>query len=274
MDALNGIVGSSEVYLNVYNQNQVAASASLTEVLPLQTDTAEISKEAKDAQTLASALKRSEKMMALRGLNRDEVAEFRDILKQYEDSGKDTKTFLKSLDFDQRDLVKRANSYGTRFTDANIDSWSKEGAANMLREQDWRFAIDINSDGIVDHGAGKSFVFPPVNSPDAVKDAWEIMSKDMTDKEAMLFTMRFLPFKIEGYPEATTIRDYNLNKQGFPKTSDGWMELLDKIYETEEWSSKTNPHAPSREINKKMMEHITEFKKIINDVRSNEKCSQ
>ena len=268
MDAMNGVSSSAEVYTSIYNlyNNNNIKEDIIAEVK--SDDSVEISEEAKVAQKMAKAFKRSEDMMRLRNLSSEEIAAFREILQDYNTSGKTPSEFLKSLDKEERDLIKRANSYGHDLTDSEIDSWSVEGSKNMLREQDWRFAIDLNDDGIVDHGGGKSFVFPPPNSPEEIKDSWEMMSENMTDKEKMFFTIRFAPIKIDGYPEATTIVGYDLNEQGFPKNIDEWLNLLDKVYETEEYNSKINSHAPSREISKRTMELITEFKNIIYEVRN------
>lgn len=209
-------------------------------------------------------MERADKLMRLRGINDEEITEFRGIVKDYQESGKDAKSYLKSLSFNQRDLVKRATSYGTRFTDVEIDSWSDEGAENMLRDQDWRFAIDLNNDGMVDHGAAKTFVFPPVGAPDEVKDAWEKMSESMTEQERLLFPFRFMPMNIENQAEKATVSGFNLSR-GFPKDTDGWMEMIDHIFEAEEYNSKTNPHGPSREMSKKTMEQLTEFKRLIKE---------
>lgn len=266
MDAVNGVATGVAAITDAYEATRAVSTKKNEEVLTFGEDTAEISEEAKEAQKHAKAIARADRLMQLRGLSNDDIKEFRDILQQYEESGKDAKEFLKSLDYNQKDLVKRANSYGTNFTDRDIDSWTDEGAENMLREQDWRFSVDLNNDGIVDHGAAETFVFPPPNSPDVVKDAWDIMADSMTEKEQMLFTMRFLPLRLEGYPDATTIPGYNLGRDGFPEGEEGWLDLLDAVYESEEDNLKYNPDMQSKENSKKMMGHLTKFKEIINSL--------
>lgn len=131
-----------------------------------------ISAEAKIALTTDQALAGSEKLMRTRGLGDEEISAFRDILAGYESSGMDAGDFLKSLSNEERDLVKRANSYGQDLTDEVIDGFSEEGAINMLREQDYRFAVDLNGDDIVESGAAKTFSFPPPSAPAKVMDAW------------------------------------------------------------------------------------------------------
>lgn len=265
MDALVGVNNPTEVFFQPANlqtqpKNEIQSASN--------NDTVEISQEAVNALKTDAAIKRATSLMQKRGLSKEEIAEFRSILEQFKTSSKSPKDFLKALSVKERDLVKRANSYGRDLSDREIDSWSKEGAVNMLREQDWRFAVDSNNDNIVQHGAAKTFSFPPPNSPEIIKDAWEIMSKDMSFKEQMLFTFRFAPIKIEGYPEATTIRGYNINKQGLPKSADGWIDLLDKIYETSEYNLKLQNTPEVKANTEKLMENIRKFQSIIKDLKS------
>lgn len=154
-------------------------------------DVVEIACQAQKSLTFDKALKRSEDLMRAGGLDDQEIASFRDLLERYNSSRMDAETFLKSLSSEERDLVKRANSYGSDLSDEVIDRFSKEGA--MLREQDYRFVIDLNGDDIVELGASKTFVFPPPSTPETVMDAWDAFSQTLTGKEKLLFSGLFLP---------------------------------------------------------------------------------
>jgi hypothetical protein len=226
-------------------------------------DQVEISAEARSALVTDQAMARSEKMMRVRGLNDEEIASFREILSGYESSGTDAADFLKSLSSEERDLVKRANSYGSDLDNGVIDGFSEEGAINMLREQDYRFAVDLNGDDIVEHGAAKTFSFPPPSAPEGVMDAWDAYSRKLSDQDKMMFTIMFTPVDIPGQGDATTIRGYNLSKQGFPANEEGWLELIDKIHNTLAYDNKLSGDKEQIEQNEKLMGQLTDFASYI-----------
>ncbi|MBU3947794.1 MAG: hypothetical protein KJ826_06185 [Proteobacteria bacterium] len=235
--------------------------------VPTTGDAVEISTKAQKIQTVDAALQRSEELMSVRGLDDEEIASFREILSSYESSGMNADEFLKSLSGEERNLVKLANSYGSNLTDNVIDSFSEEGAINMLREQDYRFAIDLNGDDIVEHGAGRTFVFPPPNTPDTVMDAWDTYSRSLTGAEESLFSALFLPIDVPGYPDATTIRGYNISQQGFPPNEEGWLDLLDKIYDTLKYNNKISNDQQTIEYNKKAMQQLRDFAATIEQMK-------
>ena len=222
-------------------------------------DVVAISGDGQKTLALDKAFNRSEELMRVRGLDDEEIASFRDILSRYRSSGMDAKEFLTSLSTGERDLVKRANSYGSTLSDAVIAGFSEEGAVNMLREQDYRFAVDLNGDDIVEHGAGKTFVFPPPSAPEEVMDGWDKFSQTLTGEEKMLFSALFLPVNIPGHPDASTIRGYNISQQGFPQSREGWLELLNKIYDTLEYNNSISSDRQSIEHNKKAMQQLRDF---------------
>lgn len=129
----------------------------------------------------------------------------------------------------------------------------------MLREQDYRFAVDLNGDDIVEHGAAKTFVFPPPSTPESVMDAWDSYSQTLSEREIFNFSAMFLPVDIPGYPEATTINGYNLSEQGFPQTEAGWLALLDKIYGTLADTNKSSGDPQQIEQNEEKMRQLRDF---------------
>lgn len=260
MLTMSGVVQNSFHVLNNPQSSSIGMNATTpaTETLA-GCDAVEISAEAKDALLTDQALTRSEELMRTRGLNEEEIVSFRDIISRYESSGMDAGDFLKSLTGEERNLVKRSNSYGHDLTDAVINGFSEEGAINILREQDYRFAVDLNGDDIVEKGAGKTFVFPPPSTPESVMDAWDSYSRTLSEREIFNFSSMFLPVDIPGYPEATTIRGYNLNEQGFPQTQEGWQVLLDRIHDTLAYSNKTSGDPQQIEHNEEKMQQLREF---------------
>jgi hypothetical protein len=131
------------------------------------------------------------KLLKIRGLTDEDIAGFGRIIAEA-GATDDKHAFLKSLSTEELDLVKRANSYGSKLTDRVIDSFSDEGAYNMLVSQDRNDFIDINNDGIVEHGAGKTLVFPPPNSPQNIKEAYAELTKDMSFSERLHLEGYFL----------------------------------------------------------------------------------
>lgn len=255
MDALNGVVGPSEIFLSVYSQNQTKA-VSDSEGTFLSGDTVEISKEAFEK---SDELKRSEFLMKHRGLSEEEITQFRDVLQRYADSGQDPNDFLKSLERPERRLVQRANGFDGDFSTEAIESFSEEGAVNLLQEQGHAFDVDLDGDERIEHGAEKGWNLLPVEATDAVKDAWDIVSEDMSFLEKTIMSISLMPLKIPGYPDATTIHGYNINKQGYPETDEGWIDLLGKVYDTTESNLKYQDNDEARENSKQHMRNLKKF---------------
>ena len=51
--------------------------------------------------------------------------------------------------------------------------------------------VDLDNDGFTDVGAAKLFQFPSPNTPQAVKDAWNAATSDLSEREKSLFSFRF-----------------------------------------------------------------------------------
>jgi hypothetical protein len=263
MVTVNSIVQNQ--YYAVNNNSQSTGTEQIKQAVTGTTsgDQVDISTEAKNALTTSKALARSEEMMRRRGLDDEEIDSFRDILSGYESSGENAGDFLKTLSSDERDLVKRANSYGLDLSNEVIDGFSKEGAINMLREQDYRFAVDLNGDDLIENGSALTFSFPPPSAPEGVMDAWDTYSQDLDGPGIMNFTSMFLPVSIPGYPDATTIRGYNLSRQGFPETEDGWIDLLDKLHDTLDYNKKLANDQQQIEHMENEMRMLREFASLL-----------
>lgn len=84
-------------------------------------------------------------------------------------------------------------------------------------------------------------------------------SQGLSEMEKMEFTIMFLPVDIPEYPEATTIRGYNLSKQGFPQAEEGWLELIGKIHDTLAYDNKLPGDQEQIDRNEKIMGRLLEF---------------
>lgn len=231
-------------YMAVPNTNVAKNSSVASETnINFGSDTVEISKEAQQAKLEMENREfygdKTYELMKVRGLSDEDIKEYSAIVTDAK-SATDKRQFLYGLDDKQRDLVKRANSYGSRLTDSTIASFSDEGVYNMLTSQKHRDYKDFNNDGIVEHGAAMTLVFPPPNAPDHVHEAYEELSKDWDLKDKLLFEGYFMNqsfsanirydangqangFYEPGDPEYVNIYEGNNNAN--------WREIIDNAYE-------------------------------------------
>ena len=119
-----------------------------------------------------------------RQLSQDEIAGFADLLNKVQQEATSSKTsskdILKQLSPAELTLLKKANSLAN---DIEVEALSEEGATNLLRQPDNSDRVDLNNDGIVEVGIGRTMVFPPVNAPDFVKKAWDNATADMSESD-------------------------------------------------------------------------------------------
>lgn len=196
-----------------------------------------------------------------------EIRQFRKIVKEAESSS-DAKSFLKSLSWKDRKLVKQANSYGHNLTDDVIDRMSQEGARNMILQPDYRDYVDYNNDGVVEKGLGRSFVFPPPNSPEAVKDAWDKTMENLPEKERLLastiFFVQSLNANLKRDNNGKVIGFYHAGEAGykniFPADTGGWFALFDKI---DDYLEQAQHIDPSRK------KHYEKYRSLISNFRNN-----
>lgn len=121
--------------------------------------------------------------MSHRQVTPKEKSSFATILASAESIRPDqAKETLRSLSLEDRRLLEKVH-FGTSLTGSldglkQIDVLTDEGAYNLLvQPHDY---IDINGDGVSDVGKGKTMVFPPSNASQAVKDAWDAATENMS----------------------------------------------------------------------------------------------
>ena len=121
-----------------------------------------------------------------RQLSASEINDFQAILMQAKEqtssSTVSSKSLLNQMSDEQLSLLKKANALAH---DIDVASLSEEGATNLLRQPDHSDRVDLNNDGIVEVGAGKTLVFPPVNAPAAVKAAWQQATAGMHQSDVL-----------------------------------------------------------------------------------------
>lgn len=90
------------------------------------------------------------------------------------------KSFLASLSAADLALLQQAKGLAGAI---NVSALSEEGAANLLLDR--AAHVDLNNDGLVEVGAAKIIAFPPVNAPQAAKDAWDAATAGMSERDRM-----------------------------------------------------------------------------------------
>jgi len=106
--------------------------------------------------------------------------------------------FVRSLSSGEREVLRHMHGLAGEVNPATL---SEEGALNLLRAPG--SARDIDRDGFQMVGAAKTWTFPPPDAPDAVKQAWEDATRDLSGSEVMLLQGTFLPIAVEGHASAS-----------------------------------------------------------------------
>ncbi|WP_110731083.1 MULTISPECIES: hypothetical protein [unclassified Rhizobium] len=111
-------------------------------------------------------------------MNRVDAAKttYLDIARKAEASGgfADPVAFVRTLGTHELDALQTINSLGAAIDPASL---TEEGALNLLLTR--TMARDIDGDGLMMVGEASTFVFPPGDAPQAVKDAWEKTTEGM-----------------------------------------------------------------------------------------------
>jgi len=206
--------------------------------------------------SLNSLEKREYSLLKSRGLSDIEINDFHNIVSDAKNHN-NANEFLSNLSIEDRDLVKKANSYGRSLTDNEIGSMTEEGARNMLVNQDYRAYVDFNNDGVVDKGIGKSFSFPPPNAPEDVKNAWDKTLESLPAEDRLMassiFMVQSLQANFQTDSQGKVVGITSPGDEGyvniFPSTLDGWQNLLDKTESYLEWLSTVDSGNPRLEKN-------------------------
>lgn len=237
----------------------------------LAVDSVSISDEAKQAakneKSQHALSERAFEMLKIRRLSDKDIHAFENLLAESENYDS-PKEYMKSLSAEKRDLLKRANSYGIDLSNEHIDSMTDEGAHNMFVEPNSRTYVDFNNDGVVDHGAARSFVFPPPNAPTEVKDAWDKTISELPEDKRLLassiFMVQSLQANVKFDAAGNAVGFYAPGEAGykniFSQNVEDWDTLLDKTDQYLDFSESI-----TNELHK--LENIEEDRAIIASFR-------
>ncbi len=232
--ALVGVFASEQSQSGVFASLLEASKQNV--VSPDATDRSSQDSAARETRTQNPVLAREYSLLKIRGLSDGEINQFQEI-KERACSAEDAKTFLSTLSTEELLLVQKANSYGNRLRQSEIDAMTQEGARNMLVTQDNRAYVDCNNDGIVDKGVGKTFVFPPPNAPESVKDAWQqtmdALPADQRLMASSMFILQSIQANVKTDVQGNPTGMYFPGEEGyiniFPTELADWFGLLDRI---------------------------------------------
>lgn len=133
------------------------------------------------------------RLLIMRGMKNDGVEDYAAILEEfYSDPANqdDPVAFLQNLSSDGVEFLRKAQSIGAA-TQIDVSSLSKEEALNFILPQSEK--VDLDNDGLVaGAGGGKTFMFPPPNAPQSVKDAWNEATDGMSESDVFLMTGKFM----------------------------------------------------------------------------------
>ncbi|KEA65615.1 hypothetical protein ADIMK_0137 [Marinobacterium lacunae] len=155
-----------------------------------------------------------------------------------ESSGESAKSVLEQMSAEELALLQKANSLAERI---NVGGLSEEGAANLLAQPDFSDRVDLNNDGIVEVGAAKNIVFPPVNAPDHVKAAWEEATAGMDESDTMMLQLHMhlsvYGVQADGLPSSTPLSpEEQWSSGGIEKLFDTLRSALDFRVGLEGWT--------------------------------------
>lgn len=185
-------------------------------------------------------------LMQVRDVSPEDRQRFTDIIKDAAANGgyNDPVSYVHALPAEDQHVLRRVHSLaelsGVRETDT-------EGALNLLLPPSGH--VDINNDAVVKTGASAGFVFPPPNSPQSVKDAWENISQDMSFEEKMMAELQFMTrsiganLKLNGDGVPVGIYDYTDPEYSnvFSTTEAGWQTMLGDMIEEYEKALSRSP---------------------------------
>lgn len=129
---------------------------------------------------------RSLTLLNRRQMSQDEIQQFTDLLNEAKSQQGSAIEQLKAMSAQELVLLQKANSLADPI---NIAALSEEGAANLISQPDNSDKVDLNNDGIVEVGEGRSIIFPPVNAPDHVQAAWKDATDGMDETDKMMLEL-------------------------------------------------------------------------------------
>jgi hypothetical protein len=128
-----------------------------------------------------------------RNVSNQDREKYKEVMKRAQESGgySDPKAFLSSLSDDESKTVRKIHSYGIKIEPEKLDF---EGAFNLLVQPGDE--SDIDNNGVIQHGLGKTRVFPPTKAPAAVKNAFDEATAGFSGVQKSMMLTDFRSFEI------------------------------------------------------------------------------
>jgi hypothetical protein len=147
------------------------------------------------------------------------------------------KSFLLNLSPEQLSLLQEAHGL---VNPVNAGQVSEEGAENLLLSPS--HYVDSNNDGVVDVGATHLSIFPPLNAPQAVKDAWTATTKGLSQDDIIRSAGLFLGVS----PLLSGRVDPTLSKESSPNFD--WTNYIDQLQNSNDLNRPLNSPQTSDQI--------------------------
>ena len=138
-------------------------------------------------------------LLQTRGLSETQITDFASLLDEaheQQENNISAKEVLNTMSKSELQLLQTATSLAAPI---NVNSLSKEGAMNLLAQPDKTGLVDLNNDGIVEVGAARNIMFPPVNAPAHVKNAWDKATEGLSffDKAVLELNLHISVYGVE-----------------------------------------------------------------------------
>ncbi|PHS25283.1 MAG: hypothetical protein COA83_06245 [Methylophaga sp.] len=138
-------------------------------------------------------------LMKNRGLSEAQITDFSALLneaRKQQQQNVSAKQILHNMTKSELALLQTVTSLANPI---DVGSLSKEGAINLLAQPDKTGLVDLNNDGIVEVGAGRRVMFPPVNAPAHAKAAWDKATEGLSfqDKAVLELNMHISIYGVE-----------------------------------------------------------------------------
>lgn len=197
----------------------------------------------------------AEKKMNARGVSGEQQELFGDIIQRAEDqinTPTEAKNFISSLSSEELATLQKVHGLADEINPQELDM---EGAYNLIQQPG--DVEDFNDDGFVNIGKATTFVFPPPNAPQNVKDAWEETTANMSDGEKLRATMPFLPLPdIRQEGNSYVVVDHDDPDYNNPyEMGSSYQDIVGKLLEGNEASKSLN----SREVYEEWKELLEIF---------------
>ncbi|WP_438864008.1 hypothetical protein [Neptunicella sp.] len=178
--------------------------------------------------SVAELTQDSVQLLIKRGLTTDQVGDFEALLQQaqhqLQTESQSAKQILRQMSADDLAVLQKAACLAKPI---NINSLSNEGAQNLLAQPDHSNMVDLNNDGLVEIGEGKTMIFPPVNAPASVKAAWEKATNGMSESDKMMAELNMHLAVYGAYIDGVSAKPAVPPDQQW--STSGWQELMEQV---------------------------------------------